>query len=326
MLGLRAWHLARLLGRPELVRREALGCQGTRLLQCCRWLQSGLFGYSEDDLSRWPSSASHYAPSLPAFSQLTPYAPFHTTGSVSSPDFQDHYKVRQLVMTASGPDRPGIVSRLSKRLLELGGNVEESRMARLAGDFSILMLVTVDATVPSRAEEIRSSLSDIEGLHVFTRWTSEDPSYLKKLQKRFRRISLRGADNPGLVYNVTEYLASLHVNIESLETGTEEAPFGGTTLFMMDGIVAIPPDISTARLASDLDALQTTLGVDITVTNMEKPGAGRTGGGNGGGSGSSRGSATGTASSFPTSAQVSRASGASDGASAASESKQYMAG
>jgi glycine cleavage system transcriptional repressor len=49
-------------------------------------------------------------------------------------------------MTASGPDRPGIVSRLSKRVLELGGNVEESRMARLAGDFSILMLVTVDAT------------------------------------------------------------------------------------------------------------------------------------------------------------------------------------
>eukprot|EP00243_Klebsormidium_subtile_P006902 TRINITY_DN2990_c0_g1_i1.p1 TRINITY_DN2990_c0_g1~~TRINITY_DN2990_c0_g1_i1.p1 ORF type:complete len:213 (-),score=44.52 TRINITY_DN2990_c0_g1_i1:12-611(-) len=199
-------------------------------------------------------------------------------------------------------------------------------MARLAGDFTLLMLVTVDATVPSRAEEIRSSLTDIEGLHVFTRWTSEDPLYSKNLQKRFRRISLRGADNPGLVYNVTEYLASLHVNIESLETGTEEAPFGGTTLFMMDGIVAIPPDISTARLACDLDALQTTLGVDITVTNMEKPGAGRTGGGNGGGSGSSRGSATGTAGSFPTSAQVSRASGASNGTSAASESKQYMAG
>lgn len=58
---------------------------------------------------------------------------------------------------------------------------------------------------------------------------------------------------------------------------------------MMDGIVAIPPEISTARLASDLDALQATLGVDITITNMEKPGAGRTGGGGTGANGSSRG-------------------------------------
>ena len=49
------------------------------------------------------------------------------------------------MVTASGSDRPGIVSRVSKRVLECGGNLEESRMARLAGEFSILLLVTVDA-------------------------------------------------------------------------------------------------------------------------------------------------------------------------------------
>jgi hypothetical protein len=54
---------------------------------------------------------------------------------------------------------------------------------------------------------------------------------------------------------------------------------------MMDGIVAIPPDISTSRLINDLDALQTSLGVDIVITNMEKPGSPRTGGGNGTGNG-----------------------------------------
>lgn len=49
-------------------------------------------------------------------------------------------------MTASGPDRPGIVARLSKRVLDCGGNVEVSRMARLAGEFSILMLITFNVT------------------------------------------------------------------------------------------------------------------------------------------------------------------------------------
>ncbi len=40
--------------------------------------------------------------------------------------------------------RPGIVARLTKRVLECRGNVAESRMARLAGDFTILMLITFD--------------------------------------------------------------------------------------------------------------------------------------------------------------------------------------
>lgn len=49
-------------------------------------------------------------------------------------------------MTAYGPDRPDIVSRLTKKVLELGGNVEDSRMVWLAGNVSIRMLATVDTT------------------------------------------------------------------------------------------------------------------------------------------------------------------------------------
>ena len=54
--------------------------------------------------------------------------------------------LQHVVVTASGPDRPGIVARLSKRVLGCGGNVEVSRMARLASEFSNLMLVTFDVT------------------------------------------------------------------------------------------------------------------------------------------------------------------------------------
>ena len=50
------------------------------------------------------------------------------------------------MVTASGPYRPGIVARLSKRVVDCGGDVEVSRMARLASEFSNLMLVTFDVT------------------------------------------------------------------------------------------------------------------------------------------------------------------------------------
>jgi len=60
--------------------------------------------------------------------------------------FEDRTAIQQLVVTALGPDRPGIVARLMKRVLECGDNMAESRMARLASDFTILMLITFDVT------------------------------------------------------------------------------------------------------------------------------------------------------------------------------------
>ncbi|KAH9557565.1 hypothetical protein CY35_07G089900 [Sphagnum magellanicum] len=104
--------------------------------------------------------------------------------------------IQQLVVTASGPDRPGIVARLSKRVLECGGNVAESRMTRLAGDFTILMLITFDIATARKAEQLRNSLLEIDGLQVGTRWTSDER--LKETQplRKFRKILLRGADNP----------------------------------------------------------------------------------------------------------------------------------
>src|SRR5690349_484048 len=50
---------------------------------------------------------------------------------------------RNFVLTLTGPDRIGVVETVTRLLLERGGNVETSRMARLGGEFAILMLVSV---------------------------------------------------------------------------------------------------------------------------------------------------------------------------------------
>ncbi|KAG0629411.1 hypothetical protein M758_1G101700 [Ceratodon purpureus] len=157
---------------------------------------------------------------------------------------------QHLVVTASGADRPGIVARLSKRVLDCGGNLEISRMARLAGEFSVLMLVTFDIT---------------------TRWTSHDRMQLVRPLNKFRKILLRGVDNPGLVYNLTEYLASYGINIESLETYTQETASGGVTLFMMEGVIAMPVGLSTASFIKNLDTLQATLGAEIKISDLPNP-------------------------------------------------------
>ena len=50
---------------------------------------------------------------------------------------------KNFVLTVTGPDRIGIVERVTGLLFEQGGNVELSRMARLGGEFAMLLLVAI---------------------------------------------------------------------------------------------------------------------------------------------------------------------------------------
>ena len=50
----------------------------------------------------------------------------------------------RVIIYAFGPDRPGVVSGLTKAVLDAKGNVEESRMARLGGDFNVMAEVSFD--------------------------------------------------------------------------------------------------------------------------------------------------------------------------------------
>jgi len=49
---------------------------------------------------------------------------------------------KNLVISALGNDKPGIVNELSKTILDQGGNISESRMTVLGGEFAMMLLVT----------------------------------------------------------------------------------------------------------------------------------------------------------------------------------------
>ena len=49
---------------------------------------------------------------------------------------------KNLVISALGNDKPGIVNALSKAILDQGGNISESRMTVLGGEFAMMLLVS----------------------------------------------------------------------------------------------------------------------------------------------------------------------------------------
>eukprot|EP00741_Cyanophora_paradoxa_P005382 tig00000881_g5220.t1 len=170
------------------------------------------------------------------------------------------------IVQAFGPDRVGIVSELSKAVVDAGGNVEESRMARLAGCFSTIMLVTLPTHAEKKVKENLSHVKDMTtSLHAAAAAAgASGPSALRK----FRQLQLTGADNPGILYAVTKKLTDLGVNIEKLDTATEEAPFTGSTLFRMSALLGLPPTLNDPKLKDEMASLESKLGVDIEVAKL----------------------------------------------------------
>jgi glycine cleavage system transcriptional repressor len=64
----------------------------------------------------------------------------------------------QLVITALGKDRPGIVEALSDALTSRQMNIEDSRMSMLGGEFAIMLLVS------GSDEAIHDFIGELAGL------------------------------------------------------------------------------------------------------------------------------------------------------------------
>ncbi len=164
----------------------------------------------------------------------------------------------QFIITATGPDRTGIVSDISKIITTHGGNIEESRMAQLAGDFAVIMLITSDLS----EESLEKHLSTLSSLQISIKNATEKQS---EENTQTRQIILTGADNEGIVHSVTDYLSGKNINIESMDTETAQAPISGTTLFRMHAIIQIPGRVEVRQLENDLAELGENLGVDLEL-------------------------------------------------------------
>ena len=171
-----------------------------------------------------------------------------------------------VVFTLTGPDRIGIVEEVSRALLELGGNVGTSRMARLGGEFAILMLVSLPDG--SRAD-LEAAFAPLvaQGYKVTIGQTDAQVSAEHSAWLAYE-VRVSGADHEGIVHEVAAGLSRLGINIESAETSTAAAPISGAELFTMTAQVAVPPSLNETDWISALSTAGDESNVDIEVTAL----------------------------------------------------------
>jgi glycine cleavage system transcriptional repressor len=171
---------------------------------------------------------------------------------------------KNIVLSLTGSERVGIVDSVTEVLVKYDGNVETSRMARLGGDFAMLMLVSMPE---DQIEIFKDGVESLQkqGFQVTTRLTEQ--TYEQKYAGWLPyQIEVHGADHEGIVHKVAHYLTQHGINIESMDTGVVPAPMSGTLFFSMNAIVLVPPSMPHKEWQVDLDEVADTLNVEIKVS------------------------------------------------------------
>ena len=170
------------------------------------------------------------------------------------------------VFSAIGSDRPGLVEEVSQFILQHQGNIEDSRMVNLRGQFAMMLLVSaapdalrsMQASLPAL---IRKSHLHIE-VHVTTATTAPARPALPY------RLTASTLDQAGLVHRIAQLLRSLNVNIESMETNLVAAPYTGAPIFEMSLAMSVPGDLPLPKLRKHLGELCDQLNIDWKLSAL----------------------------------------------------------
>ena len=172
------------------------------------------------------------------------------------------------VLTAVGPDRPGLVDAVSEYVFARGGNVEASRAATLGGEFAVVMLVSVPASAGKALQDELAALAEA-GLSCTARPTSAPREHEPAAGTIPYVLTVHAMDHPGIVQAVTHELATMGINIESLETHVESAPHTGTAVFHFHARLDLPVRLNIAHCRQRLAALSEQLNIDYSLGPVE---------------------------------------------------------
>ncbi len=146
-----------------------------------------------------------------------------------------------LILTAIGPDRVGLVEKLSEFISRRDCNIEDSKMAAFCGEFAVIILITGDG---SQLAKVARDYREIESETGLT-------------------IALKA---PSARNRISGVLSQLAVNIESMETKTYSAPMSGTPLFQLEAELAVPVRTNINQLRERLADVQRDENIDIEIT------------------------------------------------------------
>lgn len=173
--------------------------------------------------------------------------------------------MRHYLLTAAGPDRPGIVAAISRVLFRAGCNLEDSAMTRLGGEFAVLLVFSSADGLPGLERRL-GSLKRSHGLNVHLKPMAGRELRAPRAPGALWLVTVYGADRPGIVYRVTDLLARKRANVTDVTTHRTGGAKAGYILYLE---AETARGVSRRALESALKKLGRGLGVTVTLKPAE---------------------------------------------------------
>jgi len=153
------------------------------------------------------------------------------------------------MLTLVGKDQPGIVAKITTALFATGAQLGKASMMRLGGNFTIMLMVNSELDVKLLCESVKTVVDDLALTYHF----QEIEADIHDHQIPDTRISVYGADRPGIVAKVTTALMESGFNILDLESDVAGENEDSIYIMHIEGIAEHTPEEIETLLKSQIN-------------------------------------------------------------------------
>ena len=175
-----------------------------------------------------------------------------------------------LILTAVGPDRVGLVEKISQFIAQHGCNIEDSKMAVFCGEFALIILISGESGTLFKVANDYRELEIATGLAISIKTPAA-----RKPPESYIPYTLTAScmDHPGIVYQISAILSSFGINIKSMETKTYAAPVSGAPIFRLEAVISVPSEINIDSLRERFAEIrkQENIDIDLSLTRPATP-------------------------------------------------------
>jgi glycine cleavage system transcriptional repressor len=180
-----------------------------------------------------------------------------------------------IAIATLGTDKPGLVAGVAQAITLVKGNIVDSTMTRLAGQFAMILLVelpSVDCLLP-----FKQALLAYEhqfGLQCQVQVLPASVSAFESLEKnetkaggRLYLLSVAGNDRTGITHEVSQLLASFQANITDLNAHRINGEDGAVYILVLE--LECPAEVPHDTLETALNQLGQKLELEVRLRSID---------------------------------------------------------
>jgi glycine cleavage system transcriptional repressor len=173
-----------------------------------------------------------------------------------------------LLLSATEPDRLGLIAELTGFIAERGCNVEDSRLVVLGGYAGLMMLVSGEPAGVQSVLEGLEQLRERHGIRAAPRRVAMRRPDIHAAPQVV--VHAQAIDHPGIIHALAETVRRAGGNILELESAADSAPMTGEPLFRLRMSVRMP-ETAAPDLWRELEAVAAEQGVELEVHPADVP-------------------------------------------------------